>query len=213
MNPEKLIDHINRCCKKSVHDTFNLSSSNSNYTLRRYVIDGTSYAVNRFDIPQEIVKVLNWFNDFWLFLSIEIKFVVEKKKVGKKTETETNIRISLSVFQGKDDDKEKYQLFRAEWDDYNNPNEQHAQPHWHITSNQTMENVFRRYADTFDKHDFIHLLENEKQNVFDVRKIHFAMNGDWYNNKTHIHRLEDEQQVANWLQGLLAHLRRELESE
>jgi hypothetical protein len=102
-------------------------------------------------------------------------------------------------------------LFRAEWDDYNNPNEQHAQPHWHITSNQAMENTFLRYADSFDKQDFLQLLETEKQSVFDVKTIHFAMNGDWYNKETHIHRLEDEQQIATWLQGLLAHLRTELE--
>jgi hypothetical protein len=216
MKPDILIDCINRSCKKSVHNSFNLSLSNSDCTLRRYVIDGTSYAVNRFDIPQESVKVWNWLNDFWLF--IEIKFSLkreneneERKKGTKRQEIKIDTRISLSVFQGEDNDDEKHQLFRAEWDDYNNFNEQHAQPHWHITSNQAMENTFCKYADTFDRQDFLQLLENEKQNMFDVRKIHFAMNGDWYNNKTHIHRLEDEQQVAIWLQGLLAHLRTELE--
>jgi hypothetical protein len=206
MKPEKLIDDINRNCKISIDKAFHLARNNA----FRYAIEGTSFAVNRFERPPESVKVLKWFNDFWLFL--EIKFFMENKEVKRKIAPQTNTLISLSVFQGQDADNEKYQLFRAEWDDYNNLDEKHAQPHWHITSNQAIENTFDKYADAFDKQDFLQLLETEKQKVVDVKKIHFAMNGNWQAGTNHIHQINDEQQIVNWLQGLLAHIRTELDT-
>ena len=197
MNPRKLIDAINSSCKKSIDSAFNLSLHNRcNHNLLHFIIDGTSYAVNK----HELVKVLKWFDDFWLFL--EIKF-----------ELQSHTFISLSVFQGKDFDSKKYQLFRAEWDDYDNSDEKHAQPHWHISSNQTIENTFIEYADILEKQDFLHEFESEKQKMIDVKRIHFAMNGDWQRiGGTHIHKMENEQQIVRWLQGMLNHLRAELES-
>jgi hypothetical protein len=203
MEPEKLIDSIKKNCKITINKTFDLIPNNTHYTIA-----GTSFAINKFEMPQQSVKVLRWFDDFWLFL--EIKFFMENKEVKRKITSQTNTLISLSVFQGEDDDNEKYQLFRAEWDDYNNPDEKHAQPHWHITSSRAIENTFNKYADAFDKQDFLQLLETEKQKVFDVKKIHFAMNGNWHAGTNHIHQINDEQQIVNWLQGLLAHIRTEL---
>jgi len=205
MNPDELITCINKGCKNTINTSFNLMLYHDYPNSRHYVIDGTSYAVNN----QELVKVLNWFDDFWLFL--EITFNLNKKSVGKKIELQKHTLISLSVFQGKDSDDRKCQLFRAEWDDYNNPNEKHAQPHWHITSSQAIENTFDEYANVFEEQDFLQVLESEKQKVFDVKKIHFAMNGDWQNNRTHVHKMESEQQIVRWLQGVLTHLRIELE--
>jgi hypothetical protein len=200
MNPKELIDSINKNCKKSINPAFNLSIHNTDYNFIHFTIGGTSSAVNR----DELVKVLNWFDNFWLFL--EIKFIkVEIKK-------EPQINISLSVFQGDDSNDKKYQLFRAEWDDYNNPEEKHAQPHWHITSSQALENTFEEYANIFNESEFVKEFEKEKQNVLDVKRIHFAINGDWQNGKNHIHKIEDEKQVVKWLQGMLSHLRTELES-
>jgi hypothetical protein len=206
MKPEKLIETINKSCKNSISNAFNLARNNAFH----YIIEGTSSAINRFELPLESVKVLKWFDNFWLFL--EIKFLVEKKKVERKIIPQTSTLISLSVFQGQDTDNEKHQLFRAEWDDYNNPDEKHAQPHWHITSNQSIKNTLYKYTDAYDKQGFLQLLESEKQNVFDVKKIHFAMNGNWQAGTNHIHRINDEQQIVNWLQGLFAHIRIELES-
>jgi len=197
MNPEKLIDCINKKCKKSINPAFNLSLFNRNYNFIHYTINGTSTAVNR----NESVKVLNWFDNFWLFLEIKFTNIYKKK--------EQQINISLSVFQGKDSDNKKNQLFRAEWDDYNNPEEKHAQPHWHITSNQALENSYKEHAGIFD--ELIFEKEFEKENIIDVRKIHFAMNGDWQNSKGYIYKIEDEQQIVKWLQGALSYLRTELE--
>jgi hypothetical protein len=38
------------------------------------------------------------------------------------------------------------------------------------------------------------------------------MNGNWQAGTNHIHQINDEQQIANWLQGLLAHIRTELDT-
>ncbi|MDR2652442.1 MAG: hypothetical protein LBC68_09050 [Prevotellaceae bacterium] len=210
MNPEKIKESVNKGCKNFFDKRFELTKCETPNNRRLYVIKGTSWAVNRFDIPQESVQVLNWFDDFWLYL--EIKFSTNTETIRKNVKT-FDIHISLSVFQGEDNDNEKYQLFRAEWADYNNPDEKRAQPHWHITSSQAIENTFYKYANSFVRDDFIQLLENEKQKVFDVKKIHFAMNGNWANNNMYIHKITDEQQVAKWLQGVLSHLRYELGSK
>ena len=199
MNLTELINCINKDCKKSIHPAFNLSVYNKNYKFTHFRIDGTSDAVNR----DEEVKVLNWFDNFWLFIEISFR---------KTSKNDTEISISLSVFQGDDSSNKKHQLFRAEWDDYNNPVEKHAQPHWHITSSQAIENSFREYAEFFDKPEILEELEKEKQKVLDVKRIHFAMNGDWQKSKKYIHKMEDEQQVVKWLQGMLSYLRTELEN-
>ena len=71
--------------------------------------------------------------------------------------------------------------------------------------------AYWQYSNNFDNSDFISLLEKEKQKLFDVNKIHFAMNGNWQNNETHIHKITDEQQIVKWFQGILRHIRTELE--
>jgi len=198
---------IKKSLRTFLGHSFQLSRSNDNAFV--YTIEGKSWALNRFPNESKKVKVLEWFDDFWLFL--EIRFKVEDKKNGRRKESQTNTFISLSVFQGKDSDDEKYQLFRAEWDDHNNPDEKHAQPHWHITSSQAIENTLVKYAEEFDQQEFLQMLESEKQKVLDVKKIHFAMNADWQTNETHLHKMDDEQQIVNWLQGMLNYLRIELE--
>jgi hypothetical protein len=208
MNPDNLIDQINKACKKSISNDFRLIIKDNFHNVRRFVIEGKSIAINRFDIPQESVNVLKWFNDMWLYL--EVKFKAEQKKINKKVFIQENYSVSLSVYQGHDLDKQKYQLFRAEWDDFNHE-EKHAQPHWHITSNQALESSFIKYSETFEKQDYIELLKSEKQKICEVRNLHFAMNGNWQNNLTHIHRIESEKQLVDWILGLLSHIRTELE--
>ena len=86
-----------------------------------------------------------------------------------------------------------------------------AQPHWHITSSQALEKTFVSYAIDLDKKDFVDLLENEKQRVFDVKRIHFAMNGNWSNSETNIHKIDSEEKVLRWWFGILNHIRIELD--
>jgi hypothetical protein len=59
----------------------------------------------------------------------------------------------------------------------------------------------------------ISLLEQEKEKIIDVKRIHFAMNGNWHNNGRHTHKIDNEQQIVKWLQGVLSHLRTELETD
>ena len=184
---------------------------------------GASTAVNWFKNSDEQVKVLKWFEDFWFFLEIEAVVVEEVfgKKKKKGSQPNTNISISLSVFQGEDFDDKKYQLFRAEWADYSKPDEKRAQPHWHITSSQAIESSLKKYAKTVEPQDsdrrcFLQMLEEENEKVFDVKRMHFAMSADWWSdqrqpNEAYVRKIEEPQQIVNWLKGLLSYLRKELQ--
>lgn len=202
-----IVEKINKECKILFVDNFKLVPHKGHHNIFVYKIEGNSYALNRYDF--EPVKVLRWFNKFWLYL--EVKFIIEKSKHINKFIEITHTNISLSVYEGDDDNEKKIQLFRAEWDDMNNPSEKHSQPHWHITSSQAIEKTFEEYSNHFDNGDFISLLEEEKTKLFDVKKIHFAMNGNWQDDQTHVHTIYSSDQVAKWLKGLLSHIRLELE--
>lgn len=202
-----IIEKINKECKVLFVENFKLIPSNGHQNISVYRIEGSSLALNRYDF--EPIKVFRWFDKFWLY--IEIKFIIEKTKRGNKPIQNTHTNISLSVYEGEDSDDRKVQLFRAEWDDLNNPDEKHSQPHWHITSSQAIERTFEEYSNHFDNGDFISFLEEEKSKLFDIKKIHFAMNGNWQVNETHVHSINSSEQVAKWLKGLLSHIRLELE--
>jgi hypothetical protein len=209
IDPQKLINSINNGCKNLFYNTFVLIPYSGHHNSSFYRIAGTSSALNRFEIPYEPVKVLHWFANFWFFL--EVKFIRSEVIENRKKINQIHTYISISIFQGEDIDNMKYQLFSAEWDDYFNPDEKHSQPHWHITANQAIERTFEEYSNNFDNGDFISLLEQEKKKVFDVNKIHFAINGNWQNNETHIHKIDNEEKIVKWFQGILQHLRTELE--
>lgn len=202
-----IVEKINKECKILFVSNFKLIPSKGHHNIFVYKVEGSSYALNRYDF--EPVKVLRWFDKFWLYL--EVKFIVEKAKQINKYVEIIHTNISLSVYEGDDDDAKKIQLFRAEWDDMNNPSEKHSQPHWHITSSQAIEKTFEEYSNHFDNGDFMSLLEQEKTKLFDVKKIHFAMNGNWQDGQTHVHSINSSDQVARWLKGLLSHIRLELE--
>ena len=70
---------------------------------------------------------------------------------------------------------------------------------------------FNSVTNKFEDDGFISLLKEEKQKLFDVDKIHFAMNGNWQNNENHIHKIDDEEKIVKWLQGVIDHIRTELE--
>lgn len=209
IDPQLLIKKINDGCKNIFYNNFELKPFTGHYNSTFYRLEGTSSALNRFEIPYEPVKVLHWFDSFWLF--IEIKFIRSEIVQNRKKISQIHTYISLSGFHGEETDSMKYQLFRAEWDDYFNSKEKHSQPHWHITSNQAIERTFEEYSNYFDNGDFISLLQQEKKKIFDVNKIHFAINGNWQNGETHIHKIDNEDKIVKWLQGLLLHLRTELE--
>jgi hypothetical protein len=196
LNNSKLISEINKHCGiLFTESTFILSPSSTN----RFRITGnnTSKAINNYNNSYEEINVIKWFDDFWIYINIKFE--------------NHNTFISLSVFQGSENDNKKNQLFRAEWDDYNNPEEKHPQPHWHITSNQAIENTFDEYASSFQEEGFLETLKEEKSKIVDINKIHFAMNGNWTNNEKEVHSLNDEVKIVKWFQGLLSHIKIQLE--
>ena len=209
MDSKILIDLLNRNLKHTVGEHFFLNKDH--YNVNRFIINGTSTALNLYPNDSKLVKVLNWLEEkFWLFL--EIKFFTEKNVINRKITIQENPNITLSVFQGNESDAEKCQLFRAEWDDFNAPDEKHAQPHWHITSGQAIKKTFESYADDLEQQSFTQLLRKENQKIIDTEKIHFAMSAEWQNKGTEVHIMKNEQQVLFWLQGMLNYLKKELES-
>ncbi|HEY5327885.1 MAG TPA: hypothetical protein VIJ27_12855 [Mucilaginibacter sp.] len=196
INKKDLINTLNNTCKPFfTESTFYLHPSNTN----RFTISGdnNSKAINNYDNFREQINVIKWFDFFWIY--IDIKF------------QDINTLISLSVFQGKTDDNVKHQLFRAEWDDYNDHDAKHPQPHWHVTANQAIEKTFEEIANYDGSDNFLSLLTEEKSKIIDVNKIHFAMIGNWINDGMDIHPITDETKIVKWFHGLLSHLRVQLE--
>lgn len=119
--------------------------------------------------------------------------------------------ITLSVFQGNSDDDRKSQLFRAEWDSFVEGGN-HPQPHWHIHPNYSLEKIFNDIIGMSDDgNSFVELLNEEKSRDIDLKKIHFAMNGNWSNKSSHVHKINNEDAIVNWFKGLLAHIKTQLE--
>ena len=153
------------------------------------------------------VKVINWFDDIWVYTTI--KFVPNTQKGAYP-----NTYFSLSVFQGTIDDDVKTQLFRAEWDNYPENKNSHSQPHWHIYPHKYKMKVhqnFEEFVELSEKDDdFLSFKENDKDLV-EINKFHFAMNGQWSQNKSEINTISEMNDLTNWFSGLLNHLKIELE--
>lgn len=193
----KFIEEINKSCKAFfLESTFFLHLSKAN----RFELKGNniSKALNNYKNYGEEVSVLKWFDDYWVYLEIRFE--------------DKNSFIRISIFQGNANDNIKNQLFRAEWDDYNNPDEKHPQPHWHITSNQAIENTFTELIEDDKEERFAAIILNEeKSKIIDINKIHFPMNGNWMNNGGHIHSINDKKKMVKWFQGFFSTMREQLE--
>jgi hypothetical protein len=223
LDAKTIIKAINKSLEpffiKGKGGAFVLIQHKSPSTFRLRISDNNSTAYNSYGNSGEDVKVVKWFDDFWLF--VEISFLVSRVKnitsltVKEKIETQPvesrlGVNVTLSVFQGEETDNHKVQLFRAEWDDYGDNSLAHAQPHWHYLSNKSLQNTVSSFADEV-KDTFGELLKQEEAKTVDLSKFHFAMNGDWFNSNVHMHGITDEKTLASWFGGLLAHLKTELE--
>ena len=187
---------------------------NSDFSFHRkrpflYVNSGTniSSAINLRKNDSQLVNVSQWFDDFWLY--IELKFIpktVPAKKIVP------NIFSSLSVFQGKADDTNKVQLFRADWDNYEIPSNKHPQPHWHFYTRKDIEDFKKTFIELIDSTDdnFEDYIKNNKE-LIDIERFHFAMNGQWSQNNSDVHGIKSENELTNWYAGILNHLKKEIE--
>ena len=203
MNPSNIIKAINKSIEPFLIEggtSFYLSQYQSTRVFRLRISDNVSTAYNSYGNDGENVSVVKWFNDFWLF--IEIQFL---NPIGAK--------ISLSIFQGREADPNKVQLFRAEWDDYGEGINAHPQPHWHFLTNKAIENTVNEFAEIIPeaRDTFEEVLRVEKKKTIDLKNFHFAMNADWGRNQSHVHQISDEQILANWFGGLMGYLKTELE--
>lgn len=203
LSPSNVIQAINKSIEpffiKGDGGRLCLVSYKSTNTYRLRVSSDCSEAYDDYGNSGNTVKVVKWFSDYWLF--VEISFLTPRGMI-----------ITISVFQGVETDNFKNQLFRAEWDDYEDDNMNHPQPHWHFTSNKSIENTVNSFVEIAEMKDtFNELLNEEKRKVINIDKFHFAMNGDWQNTSSYIHPITDETALAKWFGGLLAYLKNELE--
>ena len=119
-----------------------------------------------------------------------------------------NVIISISIFQGGYQEKEKKQLFRAEWDNFDD-NKIHPQPHWHIYPEENLISAEDDIID-FDINENDDFLDDASLQKIDLKRMHFAMNGQWSQNGTQIHRINDSKVLVNWLAGALGHIKEQL---
>lgn len=204
---KRIIDKLNKVGKNYVDDTFILFPKG----VLTYVINGEniSSARNQKKNFSSTVNVLRWFDDFWLY--VEIRFVLNNNG-GKKKKSIPNIFFILSVFQGKVSDENKAQLFRAEWDNYANLSDKHPQPHWHIYTRREIKDTSKSFDEIITSTDkgFKNFIKKDTQ-IVNIDKFHFAMNGQWSNNNTDVHKIKIKDDLINWFAGVLNHIKKELE--
>jgi len=195
----QIIDKLNVFLKNYFNLPYFPLRTNDNIS---FIIEGTFEAVNyrRSDLLQ--VKTIHWFNDFYLY--IEVKF----------SQNYLHKMISISVFQGESADNRKNQLFRAEWDDYNNDDETRPQPHWHITRDKANYENFSQLISNSNESEqsSFKLFEMSNAEIFDTKKMHFAMSSNWWNKEHFVHKIDDASKVVDWMEGLLEHIKYELEN-
>lgn len=183
------------------NDTFTFERRGNSFVAYS---NNTSKAVSNHRHENIEVTSNYWFNDFWIY--VNLKFNDPSNKVNLFPQ----IFITISVFQGDQSDTEKNQLFRAEWDNYSE-NKVHPQPHWHINSKLKVNRELSE-AISIVGEEFEGLFRGETQNIVNLDNFHFAMNGQWNNDKNngHIHFLNDGDYLENWFLGLLNHIRTQL---
>lgn len=88
----------------------------------------------------------------------------------------------------------------------------HPQPHWHITRDKANYENFYSLINSSDaqENSSFELFQMSEMQVFDTKKIHFAMSANWQNNASYTHKIDDAQKIVFWLEGLLNHIKYEL---
>lgn len=207
-NYKSLITELNRQCKLIIGNC-QLISYNNDYNCIIYHNDGTQKAINRLEhVTDKEVNVVHWFSDYYLYIEVKFIFGYDPDKKKKKTRIITQCSISISTF--KIFSGEIIQLFRAEWDDYNNEQNIHPQPHWHITADASIANTFQDYISTVENKGLMPAIDSQKEKLTSLRKFHFAMKEKWDENGSHFTALDSDQQISSWFCGLLKSIKTEL---
>lgn len=202
---ENIISTLNKISKDYIGADFIFHKKESFL----YVSSGNniSQAINIRKNDSQQVNVSNWFDDLWLY--IDLRYVPKRTK---SKEVIPNIFFSLSVFQGEADDVEKIQLFRAEWDNYDTPSNNHPQPHWHFYTRKDIEDLKKTFKELIEspEDNFEDFIKSDRE-IIDIEKFHFAMNGQWSINNSDVHKISTESELTNWFAGILNHIKKELE--
>lgn len=202
MNASNIIPLLNKVVKNHF--------ANSDFSYHHkppdsYVSNGKplSKALNHYRNNSFEVNVIKWFDKTWIYSTIEFK----------RDDLDKIQSFTLSVFWGEEDDPEKKQLFRAEWDFYSG-NTEHPQPHWHFYPNKEIDylkNTFTELVKEEESKSFLEELSEERSlDSFPIEKFHFAMNAKWAEKSGHIHSYDDVEEFINWFDGLLGHIRNQL---
>ncbi|MFC2328485.1 hypothetical protein [Prevotella nigrescens] len=165
---------------------------------------GTKDTIIREGIPPVQVKVTNWFDNIWLYIKVEFKYVEEKRDYVPM--------LSLSFFQEIEAQLEP--LFRAEWDNFKLvEGYNHPQPHWHLN---TMNPAVRSFTDLMKEDadlemgSFASLLQEHTERYLDVYKMHFAMSGLWHENGQMVNSDVEDKRIVDWLAYTLIHVQEEI---
>lgn len=165
---------------------------------------GTKDTIIREGIPPVQVKVTNWFDNIWLYIKVEFKYVEEKRDYVPM--------LSLSFFQEIEAQLEP--LFRAEWDNFKLvEGYNHPQPHWHLN---TMNPAVRSFTDLMKEDadlemgSFASLLQEYTECYLDVYKMHFAMSGLWHENGQMVNSDVEDERIVDWLAYTLIHVQKEI---
>ncbi|MCH6234706.1 hypothetical protein [Cognataquiflexum rubidum] len=193
----QIIEKLNKFLKNYLNLQFNPLKSVDNFT---FLMEGSYEAVNYRRADAYQIKTIHWFDKFYLYIEVSFGSNYSHKF------------ISLSIFQGEATDTRKNQLFRAEWDDFNKEDEKRPQPHWHITRDKANYENFYSLINSFDSKEksSFELFEMSDLEIFDTKKIHFAMSSNWHNRGNYVHKLDDANRIVDWIEGLLEHIKYEL---
>lgn len=206
-NHEELIKDLTDRCKAIIGPNFNFKKNRYN-SLFHYVIEGTEEVENYKKGAVNLVKALHWFDSFWLFMEVRLRTASEQKHRNAK---HIIIQTSISISVYHNDNVNKTQLFRAEWDDFSDGNSNnHPQPHWHITFNNQESSSFAEFVKEYGDDDFLSLLESENKSQLNIKNMHFAMSSRWHLGEDCTSQIDDKTKVINWVVGLLNHIESEL---
>lgn len=112
-------------------------------------------------------------------------------------------------------------LFRAEWDNKDESETEHPQPHWHIEPTSLFEG---HEISSEDKKTFIDLIQEttegfssfiEEKNIqnkidFEYERFHFAMSSCWHEGKKKCNIPLTEKNLINWLDNCMSNINYQL---
>ena len=210
---KKKISHINNVVA-AVNE--GLKMINRNYVLTKrdlpllYELNGDGIeCTNDFDNNRK-VYLRHWFDKYWIYMCVKFK-EVDLQEYTNNSQKKYNALISVSFFYQQDATYK--QLFRAEWDEYENIT--HPQPHWHFTIVHPHQIMSWQDLNDVENNDFSELLADNGKTYSEsveivnipLQNMHFAMCQDING----VANEYTESNITSWVKLLFKNIRSELE--